>query len=110
MVASDGMIRRNGMGARDAIAATWYAGARWRAMAPLSELPRYLEEAHRLLEVTRARSLELELAHPPLSQDFEQLRWFPLPHEAQAELRGEPCDRLIGRTALGLIQRRRHSG
>lgn len=81
-----------------------------RAMAPLSELPRYIEEAHRLLEMTRARSLEPELAHPPLSRDFEQLRWFPLPHEAQAELRGEPCDQLIGRTALGLIQRRRHSG
>jgi selenocysteine lyase/cysteine desulfurase len=47
-----------------------------RHLAPESELPAYLAEARRIL-----RSEHAEAPAVVLSDDFEQLRWFWLPHE-----------------------------
>ncbi len=58
------------------------------ATAPLTELPRYLAEATRIAERAPERFASLELIPPTLRDDFETLRWFELPHEALAELRG----------------------
>lgn len=67
--------------AHDALGTPWR-----RKVAPESVLPGYLAEARRI-------AAEIE-AHPPAveasgqaSDEFERLRWFPLPHEAAAALR-----------------------
>lgn len=60
-----------------------------RATAPESELQRYLQEAPRIIENARRRFQTLELDQPELPDHFQNLRWFPLPHEALAELKGE---------------------
>ncbi|MGE5182835.1 MAG: aminotransferase, partial [Acidobacteriota bacterium] len=58
------------------------------ATEPEWALPGYLDEARRIIaaipEELRAATIE-ETARTP---DFEQLRWFPLPSEVLAELRG----------------------
>lgn len=59
-----------------------------RASAPASELGRYLEEAQRIVEDAGKRYETLELPTSAGPADFEELRWFALPHEALAELRG----------------------
>lgn len=78
-----------------------------RASAPITELPRYLEQAHRLKEeaIERAKR-EGVTDRPQLSADFEQLRWFPLPHEACAELQGAPASQ-TGRTPIHLSKAQR---
>ena len=57
-------------------------------------LPGYLDEARRIIDEAVARSRDADavgdVPAPPLSRDFESLRWFPLPGEALAELRGAP--------------------
>lgn len=67
---------------------------RRRASSPESELERYLEEAELTRERLKARHLHMELPAPLMRDDFEHLRWFPLPHEALAQLKGTPisCD------------------
>jgi len=57
---------------------------------PESALPGYLYEAHEIIRLAVARAREEAIIDPPLSRDFEALRWFPLPHEALAELQGRP--------------------
>jgi selenocysteine lyase/cysteine desulfurase len=59
-----------------------YAAHRHRA--PDSALPGYLEEAHRILAGPRRTAAE----PPPdaVGPDFEDLRWFWLPHEIEREL------------------------
>ncbi len=57
------------------------------ATEPEWVLEGYLEEAGQIV-----RQAEAELAAPERarrSADFETLRWFPLPEEVAAELRGE---------------------
>ncbi|WP_428264817.1 aminotransferase class V-fold PLP-dependent enzyme [Haliangium sp.] len=51
----------------------------------------YLEEARRILHRDAAELADLDIDDHPLSPDFEHLRWFPLPAEALAELRGQTC-------------------
>jgi selenocysteine lyase/cysteine desulfurase/CRP-like cAMP-binding protein len=53
-----------------------------RATEPESVLPRYLDEARRILREADGGTAE----DPTLSPAFERVRWFPLPSEALAEL------------------------
>jgi hypothetical protein len=53
-----------------------------RHLEPEASLPRYLEEARRIIAAPRSAP-----ASPVLRADFEQLRWFWLPHE----IRGIPA-------------------
>ncbi|MSP24471.1 MAG: aminotransferase class V-fold PLP-dependent enzyme [Myxococcales bacterium] len=59
------------------------------AREPEWVLAGYLEEARRLMDALPAADLEIVDAQP--SEDFEALRWFPLPGEILAELRGHPA-------------------
>lgn len=63
-----------------------------RASAPASELSRYLEVAQRIVGEAAGRYETLELAASQTDPDFEQLRWFTLPHEALAKMRGGGTD------------------
>ena len=57
------------------------------ASAPESVLPRYLEEARRIIrEVERAPVAPA--SEPRVTPEFERIRWFPLPGEALARLQG----------------------
>jgi selenocysteine lyase/cysteine desulfurase len=58
------------------------------ATEPEAALPGYLDDARRIIAATAAEYAALELAEQPMTQDFEELRWFPLPIEVLAELRG----------------------
>jgi selenocysteine lyase/cysteine desulfurase len=58
------------------------------ATEPEAALPGYLDEARRIIAATHTEYAGLELAERPMTQDFEELRWFPLPGEVLAELRG----------------------
>ncbi len=49
----------------------------------------YLDEARRILDEATKDVSEALVQDPVLSEDFEALRWFPLPSEALAELRGQ---------------------
>jgi selenocysteine lyase/cysteine desulfurase len=51
-------------------------------------LQSYLEDARRQLELDEARFAGMELPPPQYPEGFEALRWFPLPHEVLAQLRG----------------------
>ncbi len=59
------------------------------AREPEWVLASYLDDARRLLDA--APAAELEAADPELGEDFEALRWFPMPGEILAELRGHPA-------------------
>lgn len=63
---------------------------RHRATAPATELPRYLDEASRIIAQAEERYRGLDLEAPKVREDFEKLRWFPLPDEALAEFNGTP--------------------
>ncbi|GAA1654671.1 aminotransferase class V-fold PLP-dependent enzyme [Nonomuraea maheshkhaliensis] len=52
-----------------------------RVRAGEDALPRHLEQARAILE---SRPDEIDLAPPDLPDDFERLRWFPLPRACQA--------------------------
>jgi hypothetical protein len=58
------------------------------ATEPEWVLDGYLEEARKVL----LRPQESATSMPTLSDDFEALRWFPLPCEILAEIRGEDVD------------------
>ncbi|MCB1009636.1 MAG: aminotransferase, partial [Acidobacteria bacterium] len=63
---------------------------------PESALAGYLEEADRIF----ASAAEgIEVAPEDLAAEMEELRWFPLPHEAAGELVGAEAPR--GRRVLG---------
>ena len=57
------------------------------ATEPEWVLMSYLDEAQRIVDEAVASYDSLDLSHPPLREEFEQLRWFPLPDDALAELR-----------------------
>ncbi len=54
-------------------------------------LASYLDEARKILDADP--DPRLAIVDPPLSTDLEHLRWFPLPGEILAELRGTPLPR-----------------
>jgi hypothetical protein len=58
------------------------------ASEPEWALPGYLDEARRIIAATRDEYRTLEIEDPARTEDFEELRWFPLPGEVLAELRG----------------------
>lgn len=59
------------------------------ATEPESALKVYLERAREIIAAAPARATTRLPDAPSLSEDFETLRWFLLPEEAEAELRGE---------------------
>ncbi|MCB9526407.1 MAG: aminotransferase class V-fold PLP-dependent enzyme [Myxococcales bacterium] len=59
------------------------------ATEPESALPDYLAAARRTLAQAADRLAQVPLAPERLDPDFQALRWFMLPSEAQAELRDE---------------------
>lgn len=59
------------------------------ATEPEWVLSSYLEEARRTLDAATRDIPEALVQDPELSEDFEALRWFPLPSEVLAELRGQ---------------------
>jgi hypothetical protein len=59
-----------------------------RATEPESALARYLEEARELLAAAGTVPDGEPLTDPVVSEEFERVRWFPLPGEALAQLRG----------------------
>ena len=59
-----------------------------RATEPEWALPAYIDEAKRVIAQAQVDYAALELDEPALNNDFESLRWFPLPREVLAELRG----------------------
>src|SRR5205085_1714816 len=60
------------------------------ATEPEWALPAYIEEARRIIAAAGEEFRTLSLEEPARTADFEELRWFPLPSEALAELRGAP--------------------
>jgi selenocysteine lyase/cysteine desulfurase len=58
-----------------------------RATEPESVLASYLEEARRIVREIEAVPPQ-GLRDPAVTPEFERIRWFPLPGEALAELRG----------------------
>ena len=59
------------------------------ATEPEWVLPGYLDRAREIMAAAASRSAGRRCAAEPLGGDFEQLRWFPLPGEALAELQSE---------------------
>jgi len=59
------------------------------ATEPESALKGYLERAREIMARASERATSRTPDAPTLSADFETLRWFLLPEEAEAELRGE---------------------
>ncbi|MEZ4225567.1 MAG: aminotransferase class V-fold PLP-dependent enzyme [Polyangiaceae bacterium] len=60
------------------------------ATEPEWVLAEHLAQAERVFADTVAHADSLQVEDPPLSADFEALRWFPLPAEVLAELTGRP--------------------
>ncbi|HUJ57665.1 MAG TPA: aminotransferase class V-fold PLP-dependent enzyme [Kofleriaceae bacterium] len=59
------------------------------ATEPEWALPGYLDEARRIIAEAAEEFRSLSLDDPARTPDFEELRWFPLPGEVLAELRGK---------------------
>ncbi|HTR55996.1 MAG TPA: aminotransferase class V-fold PLP-dependent enzyme [Kofleriaceae bacterium] len=60
------------------------------ATEPEWALPGYLEEARKIIAAVPDEVRALVVDAPATTPDFEELRWFPLPSDVLAELRGEP--------------------
>jgi selenocysteine lyase/cysteine desulfurase len=59
------------------------------AIEPESALGEYLIEGRQILTDASARLAQVDIEDPALDADFQALRWFLLPSEAQARLRAE---------------------
>ena len=59
------------------------------ATEPEWALPGYIEEANTIIAAATVEFQTLELVDPIRTADFEELRWFPLPSEVLAEIRGD---------------------
>ncbi|MFT3694887.1 MAG: aminotransferase class V-fold PLP-dependent enzyme [Kofleriaceae bacterium] len=57
-------------------------------------LPTYIDQAKQIIRGTQDEFATLELKDPDRTTDFEELRWFPLPSEVLAELRGDAADKV----------------
>ena len=55
---------------------------------PESVLASYMKEAAHIVEEAVAEAGNLDIQDPGLPEEFERLRWFPLPGEVLADLRG----------------------
>jgi len=64
--------------------------------APESVLPGQLQAARRIIAAVQGRPPAGPLDQPELSDDFERIRWFPLPSEALARLRAANTRSLTG--------------
>jgi hypothetical protein len=53
---------------------------------PEEALEKRLDDARRIIQAVEARPPRAAGPDPPLSPEFERIRWFPLPHEALARL------------------------
>lgn len=62
---------------------------RYHNTASCSDLETYLSEAHRIADRARERFSSVDIEPTNYRRDFENLRWFVLPHEALAEVRGD---------------------
>jgi selenocysteine lyase/cysteine desulfurase len=56
-------------------------------------LPNYIDDAKKIIAATTDEFRTLEIEEVARTQDFEELRWFPLPSEVLQELRGQPTGR-----------------
>jgi hypothetical protein len=56
-------------------------------------LPGYIDEAKRIIAAAAEEYRTMTIEERPRTQDFEELRWFPLPSEVLEELRGKPTGR-----------------
>ncbi len=56
-------------------------------------LPNYIDEAKKIIAATTDEFRSLTIEEHPRTNDFEELRWFPLPSEVLEELRGKPTGR-----------------
>jgi hypothetical protein len=63
------------------------------ATEPEWALPGYIEEARKIIAASTEEFRTLTIEEMPRTADFEELRWFPLPSEILAELRGTPTGR-----------------
>src|SRR5690606_42430 len=57
---------------------------------PATPLAAHLADAEAIFARAADEARGLTIDDPPLSEDFEHLRWFPLPTEILAELQGKP--------------------
>ena len=80
-------------------------GPRRFATAPESVLPGQLEAARRVIRALQARPPAGRLCDPDLSDEFERIRWFPLPGEALEQLRST-----VTRASLAAADRPRLRG
>ena len=62
------------------------------ATEPEWALPGYLDEAKKIIAAAGEEFRTLTVKDPDRTRDFEQLRWFPLPSEVIAEIRGGEGD------------------
>ncbi len=64
------------------------------ATEPEWALPAYLEEARKIIAASAEQMRAQPIDDPVLPADFEELRWFPMPGEVLAELRGSAAHEL----------------
>ncbi|MEO6777455.1 MAG: aminotransferase class V-fold PLP-dependent enzyme, partial [Kofleriaceae bacterium] len=62
------------------------------ATEPEWALPGYIDEAKQIIAAAGEEFRTLTVTDPDRTRDFEQLRWFPLPSEVIAEIRGDDRD------------------
>jgi selenocysteine lyase/cysteine desulfurase len=62
------------------------------ATEPEWALPGYIDEARQIIAAVAEEFRTLEVTDPVRTADFEELRWFPLPSEVLAEIRGDQGD------------------
>ncbi len=59
------------------------------ATEPEWALPGYIDDAKKIIAAVTVEFQTLQLIDPVRTADFEELRWFPLPSEVLAEIRGD---------------------
>lgn len=65
------------------------------ATEPEWALRSYLDEARRIIDAAAKAAAAHPVQDPQRTDDFEHLRWFPLPSEALDELEGRPARRAL---------------
>ena len=62
------------------------------ATEPEWALPNYITEAQQVIAAATVELRTTNVIDPVTTTDFEELRWFPLPSEVVAEIRGDDSD------------------
>jgi selenocysteine lyase/cysteine desulfurase len=62
------------------------------ATEPEWALPNYLDDARKIITAATEEFRTASVIDPVCTKDFEELRWFPLPSEVLAEIRGDATD------------------